>query len=874
MKSRKNKAFFAAPLVIVFMCGILLTGLAGCFQSALKKISFKSSRIDMSVGDVLDVTSSALTFEPELASNKNFTVHSSDENVVSCDVRTLTAVGPGTATVTAVADSNPDVKAECTVLVDYAEAKSLTLSLNGSRVQYIGSVQSVAFTAIPDVQTSPEWEFLWTVNGEKQEEKSNVFIFTPDEKAAGSYKISAQLNSIIASDTVKVFTAPPKNVYASYSGALEQKDDYTPVNVKVNYDKTEGDPEPFFDWYVNGELYLTGSGSLSFTPVSAGFYDISVKLNGESVLIDGKEKLTVTAKGSVIPANVTVNYNNVYPDIIVEWNYPHNENMKYQLKVENLTSGETDETLTGTNVSAAPYFDGASFNAGAVLNIAQNSYRISVRSLGDGATYGVSEYSKPVTVEKIDASSIQFLNNKVLGDSLDHYIVSDKEFLELYSYYLAYRKNTAKVAYTVYMGYTSTMSRDELLEEAFQYGATTGSYFNTGSGGTTKGSKLNVSVTCKNSVIPTLSGGNSYDQLNALEPHVAKDSSRTASHVFPIDLRTAPAQAETSEELFRAVELGAKPVPVKGSTAERLYNFARGLLLEIVSDDMTDAEKVHAIYDWIMWNVQYDYKATGESDAGKSGAYKAYYLDGVLTNIDSYAVCDGMAKTLSLLCNMEGIPAYRVTGTAGDSVAGMTTAEAKRFKKENWGGHAWNKVYVDGQWYAVDPTWGDSSGRMGNKTYEMAFHQFLLVSDDYILDTHEYDVAVNNPDTADDSYNVYDNFEYEFVNKAGKTVTVDTYIDTLGSSMFSEAADMAEYLHYLKQGASKSITIYNKTLTRTYIGLEITAPDNLMSSFLMAASQSSVDKNPFKSALAALGYSSLDYRVSVWSDRVVLMLYL
>lgn len=871
MSKKRNKSFIASVVSLFLLSSLALAGCSGCFGVKLQSMSFKDSQIVLNVGDVFDVKSSSLNFEPALAADKNFTVVSDNENVVIADGRTLTAVGAGETTITAVSESDSAVRAECKVVVNYAPPSGVSLSVKGDIVQYIGDVREVTLTAVPEGNVDPDLEYEWSVNGTAAAETGAQFSFTPEDKA-GESKISVKLDGVIASASVRVFSAAIGEVQAEVSGQLEQIDSYSAVKVTLAFDKTTGDPEPFIEWYVDGKLYLSDTKTLSFTPQNAGTFDIGVKVNGKTVLINGENKLTIVAKGSVIPTNLSVDFNNVYPNVIIRWNHPHTDNMKYQLKIENLTTGAADETLTGTNASAAKYFDGESFNAGEVLDLTAASYRISVRSLGDNDTFSASAYSESVTTEKLSDTAVKYLSDKAMDGLMDHYIVSDDEFNELYSYYLAYRKSAAKVAYTVYMGYTSTKGKNQLMEDAFTYGATTGSYFNSGDGSTVKGGTFNVSVTCKNSVIPTLTGGDVYTQLNALEPHVAKSSTRTKDHVFAIESRAVSASVKTSEELFRAVELGAKPVPEANSTAQTLYNFAKGLLREIISDDMTDVEKVHAVYDWIMWNVQYDYKSTKETDAGRSGMYKAYYLDGVLTNKDSYAVCDGMAKTLSLLCNMEGIPAYRVTGIAGGSVAGMTASAAKAYKEANWGGHAWNKVFVEGQWYVVDPTWGDQAGVISNKPFELALHEWLLVSDEFALDTHEYDNTTNNPTTAQESYNVYDNVEYSFIDASGETVFIDTYVDALGSALTAEAADMMAYLDAQRKEAARSVAIYNKTIARQYVALEITAADSIVDSFMDAATSSLKSQNPFRAALAQLGYSSTQYRIISFTDRVLVML--
>ena len=110
---------------------------------------------------------------------------------------------------------------------------------------------------------------------------------------------------------------------------------------------------------------------------------------------------------------------------------------------------------------------------------------------------------------------------------------------------------------------------------------------------------------------------------------------------------------------------------------------------------------------------------------------------GIPFEFDTMAVCDGISKTYSLLCNMLGIDCIRVVGQAGVD--------------ENKGGHAWNKVKVDGQWYIVDATWGDltmgftykTGGVFGSTStdyYELGLHNYFLVTDSFVKDNHEEEV--------------------------------------------------------------------------------------------------------------------------------------
>lgn len=82
------------------------------------------------------------------------------------------------------------------------------------------------------------------------------------------------------------------------------------------------------------------------------------------------------------------------------------------------------------------------------------------------------------------------------------------------------------------------------------------------------------------------------------------------------------------------------------------------------------------------------------------------------------AVCDGYSRAAKLLLNEFGIECDIVIGDAG-------------------GGHAWNLVKLDGNWYQMDVTWNDCSAQWdpnGRTTY-------LLVTDDFMKQSRVWDYA-------------------------------------------------------------------------------------------------------------------------------------
>lgn len=212
---------------------------------------------------------------------------------------------------------------------------------------------------------------------------------------------------------------------------------------------------------------------------------------------------------------------------------------------------------------------------------------------------------------------------------------------------------------------------------------------------------------------------------------------------FYIDGVKETMSVSTSNMLYKAVAWGYKPV-FMGSQAENLkqiYDNAKDALSYIVSDEMSEYEKVHAIYDYIIYNVRYDHDCANAEDAYVSGnlslnekmKYYGYYLEGIFLDKfykkDMHAVCDGKSKAFVLMCGIEGITAVRISGKASSD-------------GKNFGGHAWNKVLLDlngtgdKEWYFVDTTWGD----VGDDSKEFLSHAYFLLSDDEAKNTH-----VENP---------------------------------------------------------------------------------------------------------------------------------
>lgn len=144
----------------------------------------------------------------------------------------------------------------------------------------------------------------------------------------------------------------------------------------------------------------------------------------------------------------------------------------------------------------------------------------------------------------------------------------------------------------------------------------------------------------------------------------------------------------------------------------------------------SDEEKAKEINQWVIDNTEYDYDSLAElvgdqyfgSTSNPLGRidpdseYTAWSPIGVFR--DGTAVCMGYAQAYTLIAREANLDSVIVLG---DVTAG--------------GGHAWNRVSIDGTWKSLDPTWNDS---------ESSPNKYLLINESEYVDS-----ATRTTDPAD-----------------------------------------------------------------------------------------------------------------------------
>ena len=255
---------------------------------------------------------------------------------------------------------------------------------------------------------------------------------------------------------------------------------------------------------------------------------------------------------------------------------------------------------------------------------------------------------------------------------------------------------------------------------------------------------------------------------------------------FAIDYIDTYVPVTGSDQLVYVTMMGYRPQPTAGSPAETMYAAARSVLRNIVDDSMTDLEKAHAIYHWLLKNVVYDAVLFANSNTlpiSQLKTYNGFYLEGVFT--DHRAVCDGISKAFALLCNIEGIPCVQVSGYVWQTDEHHEFVLDGEGHKVKGGGHAWNKVKIDGEWYVVDPTHGDTH-LSGN---EVVNHDYFMMTDEQRNETafaEDYTDLI-----ADAEYDIYEDItftvadtEYDFVIESRAELTaLITYFASVCASV-------------------------------------------------------------------------------------------
>lgn len=723
----KNKRFLKITLIAAVVA-LLCAALCGCslIQGILHpegKFALSESEITLKIGETYDVTlSNGRTDE--------FTLSTSDKTKVEIYGRTsIKAVGKTKTAVTITATNGKGDTAELKVNVDYADVSTVKIDVENQYqlLQSGETPKSVDFSATLNDGTNPDTVFSWKFTNGAGEEVATASGKTASYLPSPGEIYFATVTADGKSATVGFCAVEELLVYLDkYRVGTEEK-----IVVRARYFDNSL-PKKTAKAYVYDE-----SGKLIFTADLETTRSNGIGEVNDTIAAIGKEG-TFTLKVVVDGVSREVNF-------VVKDNVAANH-------IEVVANGKLSQT-TAELVTFTATLSPAKADVESVKWYVNDKYYSTGKTFSFKPT-NRGEHKVTAEINKITKTkTIVYLSehdeawyyashfHDYGGYAQNRYITSKEELKNLILFVL--ENKIAEIKF--YAGYSTpeTVKKDvsEVRDCVEESGIIPGYSLETsGNEFTIKfrffADEAGLIETVNSPEYDAPDGFSDAVQNTYSKPHY--DNVKKTRN-FYIDSVKETMSVSTSNMLYKAVAWGYKPV-FMGSQAENLqqiYDNAKDALSYIVSDEMSEYEKVHAIYDYIIYNVRYDHDCANAEDKYVSGnlslnekmKYYGYYLEGIFLDKfykkDMHAVCDGKSKAFVLMCGIEGITAVRISGEASSD-------------GKNFGGHAWNKVLLDlngtgdKEWYFVDTTWGD----VGDDSKEFLSHAYFLLSDDEVKNTH------------------------------------------------------------------------------------------------------------------------------------------
>lgn len=723
----KNKRFLKITLIAAVVA-LLCAALCGCglIQGILHpegKFALSESEITLKIGETYDVTlSNGRTDE--------FTLSTSDKTKVEIYGRTsIKAVGKTKTAVTITATNGKGDTAELKVNVDYADVSTVKIGVE-NQYQLLQSGETpkrVDFSATLNDGTNPDTVFSWKFTNGAGEEVATASGKTASYLPTAGEIYFATVTAGGKSETVGFCAVEELLVYLDkYRVGTEEK-----IVVRARFFDNS-----LLEKTATAYVYDEGGNLISKTDLKP------IRSNGMGEVND-----TIAAIGNEGTFTLKV----VVGEVSREVNFVVKDNVAanhIEVGVTGNLSQTTAELVTFT-ATLSP----------AKADVESVKWYVNDKYYSTGKTFSFKptkngEHKVTAEINKITKTkTIVYLSehdeawyyashfHDYGGYAQNRYITSKEELKNLILFVL--ENKIAEIKF--YAGYSTpeTVKKDvsEVRDCVEESGIIPGYSLETsGNEFTIKfrffADEAGLIETVNSPEYDAPDGFSDAVQNTYSKPHY--DNVKKTRN-FYIDGVKETMSVSTSNMLYKAVAWGYKPVfmGAQADNLQQIYDNAKDALSYIVSDEMSEYEKVHAIYDYIIYNVRYDHDCANAEDKYVSGnlslnekmKYYGYYLEGIFLDKfykkDMHAVCDGKSKAFVLMCGIEGITAVRISGEASSD-------------GKNFGGHAWNKVLLDlngtgdKEWYFVDTTWGD----VGDDSKEFLSHAYFLLSDDQVKNSH------------------------------------------------------------------------------------------------------------------------------------------
>ncbi|MDC7997278.1 transglutaminase domain-containing protein [Gilvibacter sediminis] len=186
------------------------------------------------------------------------------------------------------------------------------------------------------------------------------------------------------------------------------------------------------------------------------------------------------------------------------------------------------------------------------------------------------------------------------------------------------------------------------------------------------------------------------------------------------------ANFSAAQENFERVDAVIQLYPKRAASVEQIAGF-------INRDFSSEADKLRAIYGWLINNIAYDpneYKAldysftTVSERNKKQEKFRQQLINRVIEK--GVAVCEGYAFVFERLCELTGVTSYLVRGDSKASLADI----GRKFDVN----HMWNIALIDGNTYLFDATWG--AGRYTDRFEKDTTYSFFMADPQQFVYTH------------------------------------------------------------------------------------------------------------------------------------------
>ncbi|MDR1794468.1 MAG: hypothetical protein LBR25_03660 [Erysipelotrichaceae bacterium] len=150
-----------------------------------------------------------------------------------------------------------------------------------------------------------------------------------------------------------------------------------------------------------------------------------------------------------------------------------------------------------------------------------------------------------------------------------------------------------------------------------------------------------------------------------------------------IDLSTLKTNIEVGSSVVRVLQVNW--FRMDDNNYQEMVAFAKEFA-DNMEEGITDRQKVRLIHDYLIKNAEYDNYAYNHIDDDSIYWHSSSPFAIIM---EKKGMCLGYSKAFFVMARAAGIPVLTVTGIA------------------NGGGHAWNLVYLEGEWYQIDLTFDD-----------------------------------------------------------------------------------------------------------------------------------------------------------------------